>query len=227
MTVASVMTADELPAAFASVPAVWRDLLPGWTAARQSAVVDAVRAASGKQPIAPADPFRALRLVAPDAVRVVVIGQDPYPKPGDADGLAFSAPGVPASLRRIFAVLADDRPGWQRPSSGRLDGWAAQGVLLLNTALTVEVGRAESHLGVGWHALTSDIVQQLCYRSAPPTFLLWGKKAQAFFDLAVPGAPAARVLRTRHPANDPFRQFMAEGSHFMATAELVDWWRAV
>jgi uracil-DNA glycosylase len=221
------MTADDLIAAFDTLPAPWAAVLPGWTAARRAAVVQAVRAVSGSLPIAPADPFRALRLVAPAAVRVVILGQDPYPTEGHADGLAFSAMrGRPASLRRIFAVLAADRPGWTPPARARLDGWARQGALLLNPVLTVELGRAGSHQDCGWQALTSDIVRVLCARDEPPAFLLWGKRAQAFFDEAAGPAPGAPVWRTRHPAHDFQRGVMAEGSHFLATAGCVDWWSA-
>lgn len=223
------MTADDLPAAFASLPAAWRAVLPGWTPAAMQAVVQAVRAASADRPIAPADPFRALRLVPPDAARVVVLGQDPYPRPGHADGLAFSAGhGKPHSLRRIFAVLAADRPGWQPPERWALDAWAHQGVLLLNPVLSVEVGQAGSHMSCGWQALTSDIVQSLCRQADPPAFLLWGRPANAFFDAAAapvdPAVPAARIWRSRHPSHDFRRQFMADGSHFAATADRVDWW---
>ena len=219
------MTADDLPAAFDSLPEAWRAVLPGWTQAAQQAVVDAVRAASGDREIAPPDPLRALRLVPPDAVRVVVFGQDPYPQPGHADGLAFSAGhGKPHSLRRIFEVLAADRPGWQRPERWLLDGWARQGVLLLNPVLTVEVGSAGHHMGCGWQTLTSGLVQALCERSRPPAFLLWGKPANAFFDAACPPGAAPEVHRTRHPSHDIRREFMAGGSHFLATADRVDWW---
>jgi len=219
------MTADDLPAAFDSLPAAWRAALPGWTPAAQQAVVDRVRAVSGVREVAPADPFRALRLVPPEAVKVVVFGQDPYPRPGHADGLAFSAGhGKPHSLRRVFEVLQADRPGWQRPDVWKLDGWAMQGVLLLNPVLTVEVGAAGSHMNCGWQALTSEIVKVLCARPEPPTFLLWGKPANAFFDAACPPGAAPPVQRTRHPSHDMKREFMAGGSHFAATAGQVDWW---
>lgn len=220
------MTADDLPAAFASLPPAWRAVLPGWTAAAEAAVVDAVKAVSGLREIAPADPFRALRLVAPAGVRVVVFGQDPYPRPGHADGLAFSAGhGKPHSLRRVFDVLEADRPGWRRPAAWKLDAWAAQGVLLLNPVLSVEVGVAGAHMSCGWQTLTSQIALALCGMSEPPAFLLWGRPANAFFDAACGPAPAGvTVLRTRHPSHDFQRQFMAEGSHFLATADRVDWW---
>lgn len=219
------MTADDLPAAFASLPAAWRAVLPGWTPAAQDAVIERVRAVSGVREIAPADPFRALRLVAPDAARVVVFGQDPYPRPGHADGLAFSAGhGKPHSLRRVFEVLEADRPGWRRPAVWSLDGWARRGVLLLNPVLSVEVGAAGSHMNCSWQALTSEIVKVLCGRMVPPAFLLWGGPANAFFDAACAPNAAPPVWRTRHPSYDMKREFMAEGSHFAATAERVDWW---
>jgi uracil-DNA glycosylase len=166
-----------------------------------------------------------MRLVSPQAAQVVIFGQDPYPKPGHADGLAFSAgQGRPHSLRRIFEVLAADRPGWVRPERWTLDHWARQGVLLLNPTLTVEVGAAGSHMACGWQALTSQIVRVLAERPEPPVFLLWGKPANAFFDAACPAGRQVTVLRTRHPSHDVRREFMAGGSHFAATSDRVDWW---
>ena len=220
------MRVDDLSAAFALVPQAWRQVLPGWTPDRLHEVARRIREVSADRAIAPQDPFRALRLTPPDQVKVVVFGQDPYPTAGHADGLAFSAPaGKPPSLRRIFSVLAADRPGFKPPARWALDDWALQGALLLNPTLTVEVGRIGSHLECGWQALTSQIVQFLCDRSDPPTFLLWGSKAQAFFDQAVQSRPcAAPVWRTRHPSNDFRKEFMSEGSHFRATAGLIDWW---
>ncbi len=219
------MTADDLPAAFTTLPAAWRERLSGWTAPAEAAVVERVRAVSGDREIAPADPFRALRLVAPLAVKVCVFGQDPYPRPGHADGLAFSAGhGKPHSLRRVFDVLEADRPGWRRPEVWKLDGWARQGVLLLNPVLTVEVGLAGSHVNCGWQALTSDLVKTLCEVAEPPAFLLWGRPANAFFDAACPPGAKPPVWRTRHPSHDMKREFMSEGSHFAATADRVDWW---
>jgi uracil-DNA glycosylase len=139
--------------------------------------------------------------VAPQGVRVVILGQDPYPTAGHADGLAFSAArGKPPSLRRVFAVLGADRPGFVPPARWVLDGWARQGVLLLNPTLTVEVGRIGSHLECGWQALTSQIIEVLCRRDAPPVFLLSGSRAQAFFDAACPpAAPCGRCARATPP----------------------------
>lgn len=218
------MKASDLDAAFASLPPAWAAVLRGWTPEALAAVRRCIEAVSGDRPIAPDDPFRALRLVAPNDVRVVVIGQDPYPTEGHADGLAFSAgKGRPRSLARVMEVLVADRPEtFGPPETWNLDAWARQGVLLLNPVLTVEVGRSASHMECGWQALTVEIVQSLSRRTEPPTFLLWGAKAQAFWAGAA-GAQAP-VLTTRHPSYDFQRAFMAEGSHFEATAHLVDWW---
>lgn len=219
------MTADDLAAAFETLPPAWAAVLPGWTESRRSALIERIRAVSANRPIAPPDPFRALRLVAPDDVRVVILGQDPYPKPGQADGLAFSAgAGRPASLRRVFQVLAADRPGFAAPPVWKLDAWARQGVLLLNPTLTIEIGRIGSHMACGWQALTSEIVRNLSARDPPPVFMLWGAKAQAFFDAACAPGAAVSTLRTRHPSNDMHRDFMREGSQFVLTADRVDWW---
>lgn len=219
------MTADDLAAAFDTVPPAWRTVLPGWTPERIAEVVRRVREVSADRPIGPPDPFRALRFVDPDGVKAVLIGQDPYPLKGHADGLAFSAGhGKPASLRRIFQVLAQDRPQWQAPPVWKLDAWARQGVLLLNPALSIEIGRIGSHLNCGWQALTGEIVKALCEEPDPPVFMLWGDKARGFFESARPPGRDLRVLATRHPSNDFQRRFMAEGSHFAQTAELIDWW---
>ena len=219
------MKASDLDAAFQTLPASWTAALPGWTSEKRRAVSAAVAAASGDRPIAPSDPFRALRLVDPVAVQVVVIGQDPYPTAGHADGLAFSAGrGRPRSLARVFEVLSASRPGFAPPEAWSLDDWARRGVLLLNPVLSVEVGRSASHLQCGWQALTSEIVHLLSRRVPPPVFLLWGAKARAFWATASSPDSRATVLTTRHPSYDFDRSFMAAGSHFEATAHLVDWW---
>lgn len=222
----AAVTANDLPAAFSALPAAWAEVLPLWTASASQVVCERVRAASADRPIAPSDPFRALRLVSPDRVKVVILGQDPYPTAGHADGLAFSAGrGKPRSLARVFDVLAADRPGFVPPADWRLDDWAGRGVLLLNPVLTVEVGRTGSHLDCGWQSFTAQVIRWLCDRADPPVFLLWGSKARDFFaESAGLGASRVRVLATRHPSYDFQRTFMADGSHFHATSHLVDWW---
>jgi uracil-DNA glycosylase len=160
-------------------------------AERVAAAVDA-RIAAGAQVLpAPGDVFRALALTPPDAVRAVILGQDPYPTPGDANGLAFSYVGprrLPASLKVILAELPGADPA-VRPRTGDLTPWARQGVLLLNSALTVEAGRAGAHLRVGWSALTDEAVARVSAGAHPVAFLLWGAAARA---------RAPLIDRTRH-----------------------------
>ncbi len=125
----------------------------------------------------------ALEAVAFDDVKVVIVGQDPYHGPGQANGLAFSVPELvkaPPSLRNIFKeIAADIYGGAPVERSTDLSDWARQGVLLLNAGLTVEAGAAGSHRDLGWLALTDDIIAQLSTRRAHLVFLLWGRYAQS------------------------------------------------
>lgn len=150
----------------------------------------------------PSQPWRALELTPLASVRVVVLGQDPYHGPGQAEGLAFSvAPGVkvPPSLRNIFKELARDfaQPAVATRRNGSLVGWARQGVLLLNTCLTVEQGAAASHARLGWEALTNAVVAACNHEGPSKVFLLWGAHAQARAGLL-----DARhlVLQANHPS---------------------------
>jgi len=126
----------------------------------------------------PADPFRALRLTSRAATRVVILGQDPYPTPGRATGLAFSFPKGARprhSLKNILTELAADIG--QTKADGDLTPWADQGVLLLNTALTVPLDQANGHKGWGWQPLITQILTALS-ADGPKAFLLWGAPAQ-------------------------------------------------
>lgn len=150
--------------------------------------------------IYPPQPLRALELVAPEAVRVVILGQDPYHGPGQAEGLAFSvAPGVrvPPSLRNIFKELQRDL-GTPPPADGSLVRWARQGVWLLNACLTVEDGQPASHARRGWEALTDRLIAHVASQGAPKAFLLWGAHAQKKATLLT-GAGHV-VLRANHPS---------------------------
>ena len=123
--------------------------------------------------------FRALDLTPLDRVRVVILGQDPYHGPGQAHGLSFSVPpGVrpPPSLVNIYKELESDL-GLKRPSHGFLEHWAKQGVLLLNTSLTVREGEAGSHSGHGWETFTDAIISYLGSRQQHIVFMLWGAHA--------------------------------------------------
>ncbi len=145
------------------------------------------------------DIFRALELTPPESARVVILGQDPYHGPGQAHGLSFSVPPgvkVPPSLRNIFKELRDDL-GVPVAGSGCLEPWARRGVLLLNSVLTVEEGKAGSHRGRGWEPFTDAVIERV--RSGPPVvFLLWGAWAQAKGAL-LEGGPHA-VLKAPHPS---------------------------
>ena len=124
--------------------------------------------------------FRAFELTPFEAVKVVILGQDPYHGPGQAHGLSFSvAPGVapPPSLQNIYKELATDL-GIAHPGHGNLEGWARQGVLLLNACLTVEDGRAGSHQGKGWEPFTDAVIAALNREREHLVFILWGRKAQ-------------------------------------------------
>jgi uracil-DNA glycosylase len=151
--------------------------------------------------IYPPHPLRALELTPLDSVHAVVLGQDPYHGPGQAEGLAFSvAEGVkhPPSLRNIFKELGET------PPSGSLVRWARSGVLLLNACLTVEDGQPASHAKKGWEALTDRLLGLVAATASPCVYLLWGAHAQAKSELV--RAHAAQygreilVLETNHPS---------------------------
>ncbi len=138
---------------------------------------------AGGQTVLPAckDIFNALALTSYDQVRVLLVGQDPYPTPGHAHGLCFSVqPTVrplPFSLRNIFRELQDD-VGCQIPNNGYLKPWAKQGILMLNTVLTVRAHKAHSHQGRGWELFTDRIIELVAAKQTPVVFVLWGREAQ-------------------------------------------------
>ncbi|EGA69958.1 uracil-DNA glycosylase [Vibrio sinaloensis DSM 21326] len=143
--------------------------------------VEAERA-SGKVIFPPAkDVFNAFRATEFNDVKVVIIGQDPYHGPNQAHGLCFSVlPGVktPPSLANMYKELAQDIEGFQIPSHGYLQSWAEQGVLLLNTVLTVEQGKAHSHAKSGWETFTDKVIEAVNQHQSGVVFLLWGAHAQ-------------------------------------------------
>jgi len=148
--------------------------------------------------------FRALDLTPLDQVRVVILGQDPYHGPGQAHGLCFSVqPGVrpPPSLVNIYKELHDDL-GLARPGHGFLEHWAKQGVLLLNSVLTVEQGLAASHRDRGWETFTDAVIRLVARKEEPVVFLLWGSYAQkkAGFVKTVEQGGRHLVLKSAHPS---------------------------
>ena len=144
--------------------------------------------------------FRALDLTPLDAVRIVILGQDPYHGPGQAHGLCFSVQNgvrTPPSLVNIYKELQSDL-GIPPARHGHLEHWARQGVLLLNSVLTVEMGQAASHQGKGWERFTDAVIAQVNMRTEPVVFMLWGSYAQrkaAFVD-----AERHLVLKAPHPS---------------------------
>jgi uracil-DNA glycosylase len=164
--------------------------------------------------IYPSQPLRALLLTPLSGVKVVILGQDPYHGPGQAEGLAFSvSPGIkpPPSLRNIYKELARDPSAQSKAApaaNGSLICWAEQGVLLLNTCLTVQDGLPASHAKQGWDALTDEIIKTIWAQQSPVAFLLWGAHAQAKQMLFASNATKANdiVAKKRHlvlTANHP------------------------
>lgn len=154
--------------------------------------------------IFPPQPLRSLLLTPPESVRVVILGQDPYHGRGQAEGLAFSvAPGVaiPPSLRNIFKEIQRDlgtpAPAFPQPG-GSLVAWAEEGVLLLNTCLTVEEGQPASHAKRGWECLTDSVIKYVSEHAKPAVFMLWGAHAQSKRPLI--DATRHLVLTANHPS---------------------------
>jgi uracil-DNA glycosylase len=128
--------------------------------------------------------FNALGETPLERVKVVILGQDPYPTPGDAHGLAFSYAGtrrLPASLKAILREVAEDMGG-AAPAGGDLTPWAREGVLLLNAALTTEAGRSGAHLKLGWERLTGEVIERVSQERPAVAFMLWGAAACRWAD---------------------------------------------
>lgn len=149
----------------------------------------------------PRNRYRALELLDPADVNVVILGQDPYHGEGEAHGFAFSVPNgvkMPPSLRNIFRELADDI-NVPLPTETDLTRWARQGVLLLNTALTVAPGRPGSHANNGWKRVTDAIISALANSDKPLVFVLWGKHAQSKRAL-IPLNKSHLIIESAHPS---------------------------
>ena len=177
--------------------------------------------------------FKALTLTPVTKVKVVILGQDPYHSPGLAQGLAFSIPAniptnsrqFPSSLRNISKALALE--GFGALPSGDLHGWAEQGVLLLNTALSVKLGEAGSHANLGWKSLIDRLIGNLALQKPNLVWMLWGGHAQSKLPL-IETAPDQLILQSSHPSglgvyktDQPFLQPGAKAScgHFTKTNE--------
>jgi uracil-DNA glycosylase len=230
--------AEPLAASIGRIDNDWAPLLKAWRdspAGHQ--LIERVddRLAVGAT-VYPADVFRALRLTPLARVRVLILGQDPYHGAGQADGLAFSVPPgqrVPPSLRNIFTELQRDLRA-QTPGSGSLQAWADNGVLLLNSHLSVEDGLPASHSGFGWEVLTDKIANAVAQDRKPKVFMLWGAHAQRKAGLI--DATRHQVLLSNHPSPLSARRGLspfigcghfARASAFLAAADtaasVLDW----
>jgi uracil-DNA glycosylase len=200
------LTPGSIRAQAFGLPASWRASLGEFVASARFQALGAYldeRLEAGAL-VFPPRPFRALELTPFESVRVVILGQDPYHGPRQAHGLAFSVPEgmpLPPSLRNIFTELHGDL-GIARPRSGDLSGWARQGVLLLNTVMTVEAGKPGSHAGKGWETFTDRIVGALARDMRPKVFMLWGAPAQTKSPLIEEAADkdGCFILRANHPS---------------------------
>ena len=144
--------------------------------------------------------FNAFNLTPVNKVKVVIIGQDPYHREGQAHGLSFSVPKnvkIPPSLINIYKELESD-VGTNIPNHGLLEGWAKQGILLLNSVLTVESGKANSHKGIGWEKFTESVISKISIKKKKVVFLLWGNYAHKKEEFINPNEHL--VLKTVHPS---------------------------
>ena len=173
--------------------------------------------------------FKALELTPLNKVRVVILGQDPYHQPGQAQGLAFSVDeGVklPPSLLNIFKEL-DREYHCGIPKSGNLEAWARQGVLLLNTVLTVRQGKPNSHAGHGWEIFTDEIIKLIGQQPQPIVFLLWGKQAQVKGQLIMQQIADGtlkgdrKILMAAHPSPLSARNFIG-CDHFVKCNDFLE-----
>ncbi|WP_122036257.1 uracil-DNA glycosylase [Aliivibrio sp. EL58] len=168
------------------------------------------------------DIFTAFDLTAFDDVKVVILGQDPYHGAGQAHGLSFSVLPeikIPPSLRNMYKELAQDIDGFVIPDHGYLESWAKQGVLLLNTVLTVEEGKAHSHAKLGWETFTDSIIEQLNKNKENVIFLLWGAHAQKK-GANIDGTRHS-VLKAPHPSPLSAHRGFFGCKHFSQVNELL------
>lgn len=208
----------------------WLPVVEAWAASPAGQKLEAFleeRAAAGAT-IYPPEPLRALHITPLASTRVVILGQDPYHGPGQAEGLSFSVPeGVPLppSLRNIFKEIQRDL-GKPFPQSCSLVRWAEGGTLLLNAVLTVEDGQPASHANRGWEPLTDALIQAAAENPAPKVFMLWGSYAQAKAPLIEAAGQGHLVLKANHPsplsALKPPRPFIGCGHFSTAKAWLEE-----
>lgn len=172
------------------------------------------------------DVMNAFYCTAYHDVKVVILGQDPYHGPNQAHGLSFSVkPNVPhpPSLRNMLQELQDDI-GCPIPQHGTLTKWAEQGVMLLNTVLTVRAGQAHSHKEQGWEQFTDTVIDKLAARQKPIIFVLWGKPAQRKKQIIHQHATPHVILEAPHPSPlSAYRGFFGSKPYSQVNAQLLEW----
>lgn len=202
------------------VPRLWQEVLPAVTKADsflqlQRFVLDAYQNSIVYPPLNLV--FAALELTPPQKIKVVILGQDPYHGPNQANGLCFSVhpnQPIPPSLQNIFKAYCQDL-GLMAPSSGDLSKWAAQGVLLLNATLTVTQDQPGAHFNRGWEPFTDAIIAYLSKQHTHLVFMLWGNKAQQ--KKALINTKLHLVLEAPHPSPlSAYRGFLS-CEHFSKT----------
>lgn len=164
------------------------------------------------------DVFNAFNYCSKDKIKVVVIGQDPYHDKDQAHGLAFSVQPyvkVPPSLKNIYKELETDIPGFTKPNHGFLKSWAEQGVLLLNTSLTVEAHKPASHSKIGWNNFTDNVIKNLNDECDSLIFLLWGSHAQTKTILI--DETKHKILKSAHPSPFSAHKGFLGNKHFSQT----------
>ena len=167
--------------------------------------------------------FKALQMTPYEKVKVVILGQDPYPKKGAATGLAFSVSDtcpIQSSLRNIIKELQYEF-GYAIPNTTDLTPWAKQGVLLLNTVLTNEIGEKGAHRNIGWEAYTDHIIQLVSQKATPVVFLLWGNDARKKKSL-IQNKEKHLVLETTHPSPLSAHRGFLECNHFRLCNEFLE-----
>ncbi|WP_336636591.1 uracil-DNA glycosylase [Lysinibacillus fusiformis] len=172
------------------------------------------------------DVMNAFYTTAYQHVKVIILGQDPYHGPNQAHGLSFSVkPGIPhpPSLRNMLQELQDDL-GCSIPKDGTLTKWAEQGVMLLNTVLTVRAGQANSHKDQGWEQFTDAVIDKLAAREEPLIFVLWGKPAQRKKQLIRKYDTPHVILEAPHPSPlSAYRGFFGSKPYSKINQQLVEW----
>lgn len=169
------------------------------------------------------DIFNAFQSTPFDAVKVVLLGQDPYHGPGQAHGLSFSVQkgiAIPPSLQNMYKELKNDIPGFMMPTHGNLSHWAEQGVLLLNASLTVRANTAGSHQKKGWETFTDTVIHKISEQTTGIIFLLWGKFAQA--KAALIDQQKHVILRAAHPSPLSAHNGFFGSGHFSKVNEILE-----